>query len=40
MEYAATCVLTVGHDELGVGDDDDASLVACHVKRTSVGSRG
>ena len=26
MEYAATCVLTVGHDELGVGDDDDASL--------------
>ena len=27
MEYAVTCVLTVGHDELGVGDDNDARRV-------------
>jgi hypothetical protein len=28
MEYAATCVLTVGDNELGVGDDEDASSEA------------
>jgi hypothetical protein len=42
-DYVITCVLTIGDDELAVGDDDDASsgvAAGRHVQEVSENSRG